>query len=148
MQDQAEKPGIILARGVGRMLGDLGFSALTEFPVKTGRRMDLCAIGPRGEIWCIEVKSSRADFQADTKWHDYLEWCDRLFFAVPLSFPDEILPLDHGLIRADAWGGEILREANEEGLAPARRKALILRFARLAADRLARATQPALALQP
>lgn len=129
---------MILARGVCRMLAEYGYATLPEFPVKTGRRMDICALGPRGDIWCIEVKSSRADFQADTKWPEYLEWCDRLSFAVPEGFAEELLPFEHGLIRADAWGAEVIREAPDEGLSAARRRALTLRFARLAADRLAR----------
>ena len=133
-----ENPGIRLARGVCRMLADAGFSTLTEFPVKSGRRMDVCALGTAGEIWCVEVKSSRADFQADAKWPGYLDWCDRLFFAVPEGFPEELLPLEHGLIRTDAWDAEILRHGIEAKLASARRKAVTLRFARLAAERLAR----------
>ena len=120
------------------MLADEGFAALTEFQVKTGRRMDVCALGPAGEIWCIEVKSSRVDFQSDAKWPEYLEWCDRLFFAVPEGFPEELLPLDQGLIRTDPYEAEIFRMAPEDKLGPARRKAVTLRFARLAADRLAR----------
>lgn len=138
MESQTVKPGVLLARGVCRMLADHGYSTLTEFPVKTGRRMDICALGPRGDIWCIEVKSSKADFQSDTKWPEYLDWCDRLSFAVPEGFAEELLPHDHGLIRADAYGAEVLREAPDEGLAAARRKAMVLKFARLAADRLAR----------
>lgn len=138
MRTGDDKPGVILARGVCRMLADHGYVALTEFPVKTGRRMDICALGPRGDIWCIEVKSTRADYLSDNKWPEYLEWCDRLSFAVPEGFAEEILPFDHGLIRADAWGAEVMRDAPEEGLAPQRRRALTLRFARLAAERLAR----------
>ncbi len=138
MSDVVEKPGITLARGVCRMLVDQGFAPLTEFPVKTGRRMDVCALGRKGEIWCIEVKSSRSDFLSDTKWWEYLDWCDQLFFAVPEGFPEEILPLEHGLIRADAYGAEIVRDAPDDTLPAARRKAVTLRFARLAAERLQR----------
>lgn len=130
-------PGVLLARGTCRMLADEGFVSLTEFTVKTGRRMDVCALGPKGEIWCVEVKSSRSDFQADTKWPDYLDWCDRLLFAVPEGFPDDLLPAEHGLIHADAYGAEILRYGQPSQLAAARRKTLTLRFARLAATRLA-----------
>lgn len=133
-----EKAGVILARGVCRMLADHGYSALTEFPVKSGRRMDICALGPRGDIWCIEVKSCRSDFMSDTKWPEYLDWCDRLSFAVPEGFAEDLLPYEHGLIRADAYGAEEMREAPDEGLSSARRRAMTLRFARLAADRLAR----------
>ncbi|MEM9763138.1 MAG: MmcB family DNA repair protein [Pseudomonadota bacterium] len=132
-------PGHRLARGVLAALHGLGYEALAEFPAPKGRRMDLCALGPRGEVWCVEVKSSRADYQSDTKWEHYLPWCDRFFFAVPASFPDAILPAAHGLIRADDWGAEIIRRAPERPLAPARRRALTLAFARLAAQRFANA---------
>ena len=118
-------PGVLLARGVCRMLIDSGFSPLTEVPTRSGRRMDVCALGPSGEIWCVEVKSCRADFM-----------------SVPEGFPDELLPSEHGLIRADGWGGEVLRHGLEVRLAPARRKAVTLRFARLAAERVARAALP------
>jgi hypothetical protein len=126
----------MLARGVCRMFAQRGFACLTEFTTRDGLRMDVCALGPKGEIWCVEVKSSRADYLSDRKWHGYPGWCDRFFFAVPESFPDEILPMVHGLIRADAYGGDILRLAPEEKLAPARRKAMTLQFARNAAQRV------------
>lgn len=126
----------LIARGVARLLADHGFATLAEFSVGAGWRMDLCALGRRGEIWCVEIKSSRADFTADTKWPGYLEWCDRFFFAVAENFPDEILPPGEGLIRADPWGAEILRYGPERRLAPARRKALTLAFGRAAANRL------------
>ena len=133
-----DQPGVLLARGVCRMLLETGFTPVTEFTIRTGRRMDVLALGPKGQLWCVEVKSSRADFQSDAKWRDYLDWCDRLFFAVPEGFPDELLPPEHGLIRADAYWAEILREAPEAPLPAARRKAVTLRFARMAAERLAR----------
>ena len=135
-------PGVLIARGVCRMLLDAGFSPLVEVPTRSGRRMDVCALGPAGEVWCVEVKSCRADFVSDGKWPDYLDWCDRLYFAVPDGFPDELLPAEHGLIRADGWGGEVLRHGLEAKLPPARRKAVTLRFARLAAERISRGTLP------
>ncbi len=118
------------------MFAQRGFASLTEFATRDGLRMDVCALGSKGEIWCVEVKSSRADFLSDRKWEGYLGWCDRFFFAVPESFPDELLPPEHGLIRADAYGGDILRFGPEEKLAPARRKATTLAFARNAAQRV------------
>lgn len=139
----ALQPGVLIARGVCRMLLDMGLTPLVEVPTRSGRRMDVCALGQGGEIWCVEVKSCRADFQSDGKWPDYLDWCDRLFFAVPEGFPDELLPAEHGLIRADQWGGEVLRHGVEARLPPARRKAVTLRFARLAAERIARDILPA-----
>ncbi len=135
-ESPSEHPGVILARGVCRMFAQRGFACLTEFTTRDGLRMDVCALGPKGEIWCVEVKSSRADFLSDRKWEGYLGWCDRFFFAVPESFPDEILPSGHGLIRTDAYGGDILRLAPEEKLAAARRRAMTLQFARNAAQRV------------
>ncbi|MEM9782330.1 MAG: MmcB family DNA repair protein [Pseudomonadota bacterium] len=129
-------PGILIARGVARALDDLGFAALPEFPTPDGRRMDLCALGPKGEVWCVEVKSSRADFASDAKWQDYLPWCECFFFAVPDSFPRDLIPAEHGLILADAWCGEVVRHTARRPMAAARRKALTLSFARLAARRL------------
>lgn len=131
------KPGVLLARGVCRFLAAERRATLTEFTVKSGRRMDVLALGPDGALWCVEVKSSRADFLGDTKWRDYLDWCDRLFFAVPDGFDCAVLPSEHGLIRADAFGAAILRMGGEDKLAPARRRAVTLQFARLAAERLA-----------
>ena len=110
-QHSGEQPGVAMARGVCRMLAQRSFASLTEFATRDGLRMDVCALGRKGEIWCVEVKSSRADFLSDRKWEGYLGWCDRFFFAVSESFPDEILPFEHGLIHADAYGGEILRWA-------------------------------------
>jgi len=136
------QPGVRLARGVCRGLAERGFACLTEMAMKDGLRMDVCALSRTGEIWCVEVKSSRADFLSDAKWHGYRAWCDRFLLAVPDGFPDAILPAEAGLVRADAWGAEILREAPLRPLAPARRKALTIGFARLAAERLQRLANP------
>jgi hypothetical protein len=135
-------PGILLARGVCRMLAQHGFASLTEFTTRDALRMDVCALGPKGEVWCIEVKSSRSDFMSDRKWEGYLDWCDRFFFAVPENFPDELLPSEHGLIRADGYGAEILRWGLEAKLAGARRKTMTLQFARNAAQRMSALTDP------
>jgi hypothetical protein len=124
------------------MFTQRGFASLTEFSTRDGLRVDVLALGKKGEIWCVEVKSSRADYLSDRKWEGYLGWCDRFFFAVPESFPDELLPFEHGLIRADAYGADILRWGPEERLAAARRKAMTLQFARNAAQRVQAFTDP------
>ncbi len=107
-----------------------------------GRRVDVMALGPRGELWVIECKSSRADFRADGKWQTYLDWCDRYFWAVDVQFPIDLLPPETGVLIADAHGAEILRMAPEAKLPGARRSALIRRFARHAAWRLQRLRDP------
>lgn len=132
----AELPGRRLARGVARTFAQYGWTSLMEFRLKTGRRVDVIALAPDGVITVVEVKSSTADFRSDQKWWDYLEFCDRFFFAVPAEFPQDLLPEDCGLIVADPYGAEILREAPLEKLPAARRKAMTLKFARTAAQRL------------
>ncbi len=125
-----------IQRGTGRMLRHAGFSWIPELPLVTGRRVDIIAVSKSGLVSVVEIKSSVADFRADTKWHEYREYCDRLYFAVTPDLPQEILPDDTGLIVADAYGAEILREAPEHKMSAARRKAVLLRFARAAALRL------------
>lgn len=139
MSAGARDPAAALARGAARLLLELGFAALPEMTLPDGRRADLLALGPKGEAWIVEVKSGPDDLRVDQKWPDYRDWCDRLFFAVSARFDRALLPAETGIIVADAYGGAILREAPEHPLAPARRKALTLRFAHIAAERLARA---------
>ncbi len=133
---QQMQPGQRLARGVGRYLRSIGFAALEEFVPMRGLRVDVMALGPKGELWIIECKSSRMDFQSDAKWHNYLEWADRYFWAVDLDFPSDLLPQDTGLILADAYDGEVVRMAPEQKLSPARRKKVIQKFAMDSARRL------------
>ena len=135
-------PGQLLARGVARHLRTHDFMCLEEFSPERGKRVDVMAIGPKGEIWIVECKSSRADFAADAKWQGYLEWSDRYFWAVDADFPVDLLPPDTGLIIADAFGAEVVRMPDPTPVAPARRKALTLRFARCAASRLNFARDP------
>lgn len=139
-------PGQRLARGVCRHLRALDFVAIEEFVPAPGLRVDVLALGPKGELWVIECKSGRADFQSDRKWHGYLDWCDRFFWAVDQDFPTELLPDDTGLILADAYDAEILRMAPETPLAPARRKVMVQKFARHAALRLQALRDPTAAL--
>ena len=130
------KPGQLLARGVCRHLLQHDFACLEEFTPERGKRVDVMSVGPKGEIWVIECKSSRADFTSDGKWEGYLEWGDRYFWAVDQDFPTERLPQETGLIIADAYDAEILRFGPETKLAGARRKSVTQKFARHAALRL------------
>jgi hypothetical protein len=130
------QPGQLLQRGVSRHLATHGFACVEELVPTRGLRVDVMALGPKGEVWVVECKSSRADFTSDSKWQGYLEWADRFFFAVDEDFPTELLPEDQGLIIADGYGGGIVRMAPEAKLAPARRKVLVQKFAATAARRL------------
>lgn len=129
-------PGQLLARGVARHLADIGMVSIEEFVPTRGLRVDVMALAPKGEIWVIECKSSRADFQSDNKWQGYLEWCDRFFWAVDCDFPTELLPDDTGFIIADGYDAEVVRMSPETKLAPARRKVMVQKFATHAARRL------------
>ncbi len=126
-----------VTRGAARLLIDLGYSPLAEVTLPNGRRADLMALGRKGEIFIVEVKSSLEDFRTDQKWHEYGPYCDAFAFAVAPEFPREVLPEEPGLIVADGFGGAVLREAPVSPLAGARRKALTLAFGRLAALRAA-----------
>jgi hypothetical protein len=139
-------PGQLLARGVCRHLRARDFVTLEEFTPERGKRLDVMALGPKGELWVIECKSSRVDFTSDAKWAGYLEWGDRYFWAVDEAFPTDLLPEGTGLIIADAYDAEILRMGPETKLPPARRKAVTQRFARHAALRLHSLRDPGLML--
>jgi hypothetical protein len=139
-------PGQLLARGVCRHLAGHGFATLEEFTPERGKRLDVMAMGPKGEFWIVECKSSRADYASDGKWPGYLDWGDRYFWAVGADFPVELLPEETGLIIADGYDAEILRMGPETRLAGARRKAVTQRFARVAALRLQGLRDPGAAL--
>ncbi|MBV8839226.1 MAG: MmcB family DNA repair protein [Alphaproteobacteria bacterium] len=133
---------LAVARGTTRLLHQLGFSAVSELPLPSGRRADLVALNDRGDVWIVEIKSSIEDFRADQKWLDYRAHCDRLFFATTLEVPCEIFPKDTGLIVADAFGAQLVCEAPEHRLHAATRKSLMLSFARCAALRLQSLADP------
>jgi hypothetical protein len=131
-----------LARGIARSLADRGFAALTEFMLISGRRVDVIAVNSAGQTVIVEIKSSVADYRSDQKWTEYLEFCDVFYFAVPLEFPREILPADCGLMVADDYGAEIVREAPAQTMNGSRRRAQTLRLALTAMQRLGRLNDP------
>ena len=137
-------PGQLLARGVSRHLLGHDFVTLHEVVPSPGLRVDVMALGPKGEIWIVECKSGRADFMTDRKWQGYLDWCDRFFWAVDADFPTDLLPQGTGLILADAYDAEILRMGPQTPLAGARRKSIVQTFARHAALRLQALRDPGL----
>ncbi len=123
-------------RGVRRLFAQLGHATLPEVTLANGRRADVVGLSCAGDITIVEIKSCLLDYQSDGKWQDYLVFCDRLYFAVDADFPCEVIPVQAGLILADRYGAELVREPVEERLAAARRKAMMLCFARAAALRL------------
>ncbi len=136
MSDQRSDLGKRLARGVQSLFDDLGYANMLEVNLKTRRRVDVMGVNNKGRIIIAEVKSGAADFKSDTKWQEYLEFCDEFYFAVDENFPTDLLPDDQGLIIADDYHAEILRPSADFKLNAARRKNITLRFARQAAQRL------------
>ncbi|MCW5682189.1 MAG: MmcB family DNA repair protein [Xanthobacteraceae bacterium] len=136
------EPARTICRGAIRLLHDCGYASVIELPLPSGRRADIAAIGARGEIWIVEVKSCLNDFRTDSKWTEYRAHCDRLFFAVDNDFPADVLPPDAGLMIVDGYGGAILREAPAHPLVAASRKAMTMRIARIAASRLSTLHDP------
>jgi hypothetical protein len=124
-------------RGVMRLLRETyDMCCYAEVPLANGRRADVIGLGPKGEIWIVEIKSSLIDYQVDRKWPHYKDFCDRFFFAKPPELDPDIFPAGEGLIVADGHDGAMLREAPHAPLASARRKAMLLKLARLGADRI------------
>jgi len=124
-----------VTRGAARLLAEMSYAPLAEVCLPNGRRADLMALGPRGEIVIVEVKSSPEDYLTDRKWTEYAPYCDAFYFAVAPEFPTALIPDEPGLIVADGFGGAVVREASFTPLVAARRKALTLAFARLATFR-------------
>ena len=138
-----------VARGVTRLFCRQDVFAICEVPLPNGRRADMMAIDAKGALTIVEIKVSKADLLGDGKWTDYLDYCDRFFWAVPgalagLLQEDRFLPGDAGVIVADRYDAAVMREAAHRPLAPARRKAELLRFARRAARRLSAQIDPTL----
>jgi hypothetical protein len=126
-----------VARGVSRLLIQEGFSPILEFSLANGRRLDVAALGGDGTVAGVEIKVAVPDLKGDMKWPEYLEFCELFYFAIPPDFPDEFVPSETGLIVADRYGGAIVRPAKPALLHASRRKAVTLRFAKVAAERLA-----------
>ena len=131
-----------VTRGVCRWLDDSGFIALREFKLGTGRRADVVGLNAEGTIVRVEVKSTAGDYRSDTKWLEYVPYCDAFSFAVPPDFPWQILPSDCGVVIADAHSASVVRHAVPKKLHAARRRALTLRFALAAGQRLSTLLDP------
>lgn len=131
-----------LARGVMRAFGDMGHACIAELPLGNGRRVDVMALDRSGLLTIVEVKSSLADYRSDNKWREYLPYCNAFYFAVAEDFDRAVLPDGVGIMVADRYGAAIVAPSPEFKMAPARRRALTLRFARTAGHRLMRVEGP------
>lgn len=139
---------LMIRRGLQRLFLEMQAVMLPELTLASGRRADLLVMTPKGDFWIIEIKSSVEDLRTDSKWPDYRDWCDRLYFATHPEVPMEIFPAEAGFILSDGHGAEILRDAPEHRLAGARRKAVMSRFARTGAHRLLLAELAGIAIEP
>ncbi len=133
---------LAVRRGAMRLLAAHNFMSVPEVTLASGRRADLVALSDKGDVWIVEIKSCLDDYRADSKWHEYAEYCDRFYFAVDQDFPSEIIPETAGLIIADRFGAEFIRTCDAGRLPAARRKALTLLVARVGAARLQSLSDP------
>ncbi len=131
-----------VARGVCRLLGDMGYATLVEMPLGIARRVDVIGLNRKGAFAVVEIKTRVAELRADRKWRYYLRFCDCFYFAVPSGFPQALLPDEGGVIVADRFAGAVVRRAPVQRMAPATRRAQTVRFARYAARRLRRLEDP------
>ncbi len=123
---------------VVRMFLERGEACLREFTLRSGRRVEIIALGRDGRVTIVEVKSSRQDFLSDRKWPEYMEWGDQFFFAVSDAFPRDILPPEDscGIIITDGFDCLEVRPAPERKLAAQRRTHLTRRLAHVAMRRI------------
>ena len=142
MKSETSKNLSRIARGVMRHFAQIGMHSLSEFSPARGLRVDIITLGMSDEIWIVECKSGQSDFKSDKKWQNYLDWCDRYFWAVDANFPIGILPSDTGVIIADAYDASILRDSPLNKLSAARRKKIMNSVARSACNRLLLHTDP------
>jgi hypothetical protein len=147
----AEGPPVAadVLRGVTRLFCRQDLFAISEVPLPNGRRADMMAVDSKGNLAIVEIKVARADLLGDCKWTDYLDFCDRFYWAVPPELAvilqgQQYLPDAAGLIVADRYDAAMVRDAAHRPLAPARRKSELLRFARRAARRLCEQVDPTL----
>lgn len=139
--DPIANKALDVARGISRLFHRLSLVSLIEVPLPNGRRADMVAIDPRGQIIIVEIKVAKSDLLSDKKWPDYLEWCDQFYWALPPSLDPLLIDGDTaefprcGLIVADRYDGCIVKEAGTVALAPARRRSELLRIGRLAMRR-------------
>ena len=136
-----------ISRGVCRLFRDLSQGTVREFPLHNSRRADVMALDRGGRFTLVEIKSCRADFRADRKWGEYVDFCDRFYFAVHADFLRDLLPDEHGLIVADGYGATVVREARPRPIHASRRRTLLLRFAMAASRRLQQLEDPPIAAQ-
>ena len=142
MKSETSKNLSRIAQGVMRHFAQIGMHSLSEFSPARGLRVDIITLGMSDEIWIVECKSGQSDFKSDKKWQNYLDWCDRYFWAVDRKFPIDILPSDTGVIIADAYDASILREAPLNKLQATRRKKITKSIAISACNRLLTHTDP------
>ncbi|WP_408887780.1 MmcB family DNA repair protein [Novacetimonas hansenii] len=145
----------VIRRAIAHLCGQHDWAVLHEMPLPNRRRADVMALSPNGQFTCIEIKSGLPDFRGDLKWPEYRPWCDAFYFAVPQTFPQEVLPQDVGIMTVDVpmmagfrhmiADAAIVRPAPHHPLQAARRRSVTHRFAMLAAQRLNRMEDPALA---
>ena len=137
-----------VARGIMRFFARNDIWCLQEMPLANGRRADLMGVDAKGKLVIVEIKVARSDLLGDSKWSDYLDYCDRFYWGVPPQLDrlpldgEAFLPSRTGVLVADGYDAELVRSAALAPLAAARRKAQIERLARAGMRRHTVLTDP------
>jgi hypothetical protein len=135
-------------RGICRLFARNDVWCLAEMPLRGGRRADLMGVDAKGHVVIVEIKVSRADLLGDSKWADYLDFCDRFYWGLAPGLDracleqDDFLPDRCGVIVGDDYDAEIMRPAPLLQMAAARRKVEVERLARTALRRMVNAADP------
>lgn len=74
-----------------KWLYNQGYFATTEFTLPNGLRADVIGVNEKGSICILECKASFGDYQADTKWENYLVFCDHFYFVADNCLSNHIV---------------------------------------------------------
>lgn len=71
-----------------------GYSCFLELGLSSwgARRADMLGLNLRQKIVVAEVKSSPRDYKTDTKWREYLNFCDRFYFIMCPATLEKLKP--------------------------------------------------------
>ncbi|MEO1043962.1 MAG: MmcB family DNA repair protein [Pseudomonadota bacterium] len=139
-----------VARGAIRFFARNDIWLVPEVSLPNGRRCDLVGLDPKGAVTIIEIKTARSDLLGDDKWTEYLDYCDRFYWALPPEFEHGLVdrevfqPQRTGLVVADSYDGELVRAAARHALAAPRRNVMVRELARVTMRRAAQLADPQL----
>lgn len=92
-------------------------------------RADFVALKISGDIVICEIKSGAADFRNDTKWSNYLPYCNRLYFVFPYPMDVDLPPEVGVLVPGNNGYLRVAKKATRRVIEGRNRRDLVLRLA-------------------